>query len=167
MTASPPFYLGTRPRHAEIWSDGDERVLRIILPPKTRPELAEQAIRKTVPAWLDRLAQRLDLFPTSEVEVLGPFFCPFLEDDAFGRDLYLARARFRSLRPRLVPEDTVIAQRELAQEVGAERPARQRALPEDFERQLTFVKEHADQVYRDLLDVERRKGAPNDDAANA
>lgn len=147
-------YLGLRPRWAEIWSVSQERVCQVILPPGTRLPTARRAVDTAVRRWLDALLERQHLELISDIEIEGPFLCPWA--DRFGDDLWLARGKFRSLRPRLVPEDVVVASRRLAEDAGVPYEQYRREvppLPEDWRRQLTWIGEHADAVYGDLKQV--------------
>ena len=157
--------LGVRPKHAEIWSVNAERITQIIVPPKPRPETAEKAIKAGVIRWIEGLDSKLHLQIMGEVTVVGPFLCPFMEN--YGEDMYLARARFRSTKPRLVPEDVVVANRRLSEEAGYTyeefRGAEEGALPADWLSQLQFVGENPDRVYGDLRELERMKSDPDID----
>lgn len=159
MSPWPSFRIGIRPKHAEVWAYNQERALQVVLPPATRLELAERAVREAVGKWLQRL-DRENLRLITDIEIEGPFFCPFLEN--YGCDLWLARARFQATRPRLVREDVLVGQRRLAEDLGIRyqeyRTAPELALPEDMHEQLRFVSENRDQVYRDLRELEKKKG---------
>jgi hypothetical protein len=170
--------IGIRPSYAEIWSANQPRTCQVLLPPKTRPELAERAVQKAVQGWVEALDTKYHLELVSDVEITGPHLYPFL--DHFGDDLYLATGRFRSRRPRLVPEDLVVAHWELADEladieyVDAEGTTRNMgavrcdpappSLPDDAEQQLAFVAENADRVYDDLREQERMADDARKDA---
>ena len=153
-------YLGIRPKYAELWATNQQRVVKVCLPPKTRPEMAERACRKAVLTWLEGLdGQGLKLV-SPRIAQIGPRPCPFLEN--FGDDMYLFVGRFRATKPRLVAEDVVVANRRLAEEAGVDyedwRSRPEKALPSDFMSQLDFVEENQGKVYQDLRELERMKG---------
>lgn len=152
-------YLGVRPKYAEIWSLESERLCEIILPKGTRLPLAERAIGKAVSKWIEQLDKKLNLALVSNVRVEGPYLCPFV--DKFGEDLWLARARFTSRKPRLVREDVVVANRRLAEDVGISYEEMRKDKPQpmaDIRRQLNFVAANADRIYDDLRRIERMRG---------
>jgi len=157
------FSIGIRPKHAEVWAYNQERVLQVILPPATKAEVAERAVQKAVGNWLETLGKQ-HLVLNTDVDIEGPYFCPFLENNGeqvYGKDLWLAKAKFRALKPRKVKEDLLVANRRLSEEVGMKysefRNAPERAMPDDAQEQLAFVKENADAVYRDLRDLKEKE----------
>jgi len=133
------------PRKAYLWHDpgGQSRALQILLPPKTRVGLAEQATRQAIVRWVERLCREGRRLVTS-VDLHGPFVCPFLE--RYGDDLYLAKARFVADKPREVPEDFVLASRQLHSDLGV-KPRPSEPLPADAIPTLQYIGGHVDEIY--------------------
>jgi hypothetical protein len=133
---------------AHLWPEqgGQSRALEIVLPPKTSPGLAEQATRQAITKWVENLGRR-GMKLATDVELYGPFLCPFIE--RYGDDLYLAKARFTRDKPREVHEDVVLASSDLRRELKVE-PKPYEALPADAFHTLRYVGEHADDIYDQL-----------------
>lgn len=133
------------PGKAHLWPDrgGQSRALQILLPPKTSVGLAEQGTRKAIVKWIENLA-RQGMRLVTEVELHGPFLCPFLE--RYGDDLWLAEARFARHRPREVSEDLILGSWQLHEELKVE-PKPYDALPADAIPTLRYISGHADEIY--------------------
>lgn len=156
--------LGLRPPKAEVWTVQGERMVQILLPPGTARETAERAVQQAVQRWVEALDRKQNLKLVSDIEITGPHFCPFLEHEGkavYGDDMWLAKGRFNSMKPRMVKESVLEGGRRLAEDADVGyfdwRTAQQKAAPDDMAEQLDFVAENADAVYDDLRDLEERK----------
>lgn len=149
--SSAPFNIGIRPQYAELWSREQQRVAIFLYPPKTSRVKVERDVKLRIANWIEKLGEKQHLVPTGRnIDFAGPFFCPFIEDGNYGDDMYVAKGYFKSTRPRQVVEDLVLAQREIAEEVGITPTKEPAALPDDALSQLEFVAQNADKVYDDL-----------------
>lgn len=147
-----------------IYTPASERACQFIFPPNTREWTARERLHVEVPRWIERLAKYENLELTTDIDIIGPLKCPWLEN--YGDDLYLARGVFKSTRMREVDEDLIWASQEIAKELEIEAPADNkvfRALPDDFMSQMEHVGNNLDAVYDDLRAA--KKGYDEEHAA--
>lgn len=134
-----------------VYADKAERACQFIFPPKTREDLARRHLETEVPRWVDRIEKKEFLVLDTDIDIRGPYFCPWVE--TYGDDMWIATGRFRSRRMREVDEDFLWASQELATNLGVKAPKRFNALPRDFDQQMDFVKNHPQKVWDDMKQV--------------
>lgn len=137
------------PGNGFIYTTMGERAAQFLFPPKTREELARRALETLAPRWVVNVEKRDNLELKTDLTIRGPLMCPFIEH--FGEDMWIVSGFFSSRKMREVDEDFLWNSREIAHEQGVTQyPGQSRALPEDFDQQMQWIKDNPDKVYDDV-----------------